>query len=284
MSQTNAVRFSCANFYVRMTTLDHDELKEILEPYRILFNTMVNHISLTNIIRITIDDNGYLLVPGAPCCYTLHKDPHGPCSKGLFVLPPGTQPQIADAYVKQYYYDFAMETMFSPISARLQKIGARVNSLAVVVDPIIVLHFAGDEPQDLVHYMFAVTSQYGEQYITNFTIEQYGFPEEYCWFMKMTRYMDLCTIDGNWKVAKDDVLDLTRDGMGGRNLDAGNRKMYRALRKACWELDWDGLDALDRDERMAVVKKKAGEIFGAVAKELQEQGALVEDKDEHGGE
>jgi hypothetical protein len=66
---------------------------------------------------------------------------------------------------------------------------ARVDELNVTVEPIAAFHYADYAAKVRSHSFCLITSACGEQFVADFTIEQFGFGSEMV-FMRRMEYQD----------------------------------------------------------------------------------------------
>jgi hypothetical protein len=57
------------------------------------------------------------------------------------------------------------------------------------------------------HFVFCITSVRGEQFIADFTIEQFGYHGT-DWFTKQTEYFE-SRVDRDWRIDSEDRMDQT---------------------------------------------------------------------------
>jgi hypothetical protein len=88
--------------------------------------------------------------------------------------------------------------------------------LTEMSNPRIVFHWADQKPDPKVRYSaFFITTRSGEQFIADFTIEQFGF-EPGMWFMKRENYAKECTLDEPVSKPSEEELDEAWKGMSIR--------------------------------------------------------------------
>ena len=240
------------------STSEHErEIKAILEVYGTILWAYTDYNLLNTVSHITAQPHAQ------PPLYTLHKDPIKTWSAGASSLPPDTPPEQQRACLISNLCDFGLEITLRPISAQLQKLGARADWLLVSAAPRMLLHFDDKDPEICRHSVLAVTSKGGEQYIADFTVEQFGYPEEY-WFMKKADYMEQCTRDGHWRLAGDDDLKAADQGAEDELEGDISTRLDNKVRETCRGLDWEKLEKLGRVERIEVVQRTARECFASI--------------------
>ncbi|KAF2634407.1 hypothetical protein P280DRAFT_524135 [Massarina eburnea CBS 473.64] len=150
---------------------------------------------------------------------------------------------------------------------RLQSMGARIDWLLVSPYPLVTFRFFGDKVQNCKHSVFGITSQNAEQYIADFTIEQFGYNGETRWFLSLAEYMESISGDGKWHLANDE--DLESHGAGTGTETGGQMESWReVLMQFAYGLDWEKLNGMCREDRLNCVEKQAREVFDGVAKEI----------------
>jgi hypothetical protein len=72
-------------------------------------------------------------------------------------------------------------------------VNAKIEWFAVDAKPLLLFHWYGSPLQLKVrHSVFRITTKLGEEYIADFTIEQFGYPSA-MWFMGKQEYVEKCT-------------------------------------------------------------------------------------------
>ncbi|KAF1950597.1 hypothetical protein CC80DRAFT_554146 [Byssothecium circinans] len=245
------------------TSNELETVKEIVQAYHQIFKIWTTQYqSLEPIQSITStvptdNDND------SPTTHTLHRAPHSASTNlrsiGATAVPLDTSPQVTQAYLNRDNCDFALDTFLCPLREKLQSIGARVNSLLVTPFPLLRLHFSGEAISYSPHSVFGITDRLSEQYIADFTIEQYGFEGSAHWFMKEEEYLEVFTEDGRWRIAEDeDVED------GGLHRAEGLERWKGVIRRVCCGLDWGRIEGLEGEERWGFVGEEVRRAFDEV--------------------
>jgi hypothetical protein len=269
MAQSNDPKLSKhSGSHFEPLPLIYDEIKAVLDVYNIIFHTFTLYQPLASVSDIKTTQPSPSTM--SPTVYTLHKDAYRRFSRGISSLPPRTSEVVIKAYLKKDLCDFALETMLRPICTRLRTVGARVDWLIVSPAPQLLLHFEDEKVETPAHSVLSVTCRNGEQYIADFTIEQFGYPSA-AWFMAQNDYLEGCTTDGMWELAGDEVLgDLGVDLRTEVESQSTSKKWHAAVREVCYALNWDGIDILEKEERMDVVRRRAEEVFLVIVDEYGE--------------
>ena len=153
--------------------------------------------------------------------------------------------------------DFALDTMFKPIREKLRTIGARADWLNVDIAPKFLLTFAGEKVEKFAHLVMDVTTSCGNQYIVDFTLEQFGY-DRGDWLMPERVYLEQCTTDGCWELASAEDQDVVafEERTGNKY-----REWRERITEFCYALNWAELDRMSPDARIAMVRKRAMEAF-----------------------
>ncbi|KAF2819205.1 hypothetical protein CC86DRAFT_432269 [Ophiobolus disseminans] len=161
-----------------LPTTEFAHLKSFLAPLHKIYTLITTTTAMPRTTHITITlptTNPYPI-------YTLHTNFGGPWMRGAAAFPRDTPRDLQLAISK---LDCCDESF----------IHARVDWLIVTVTPQILLHYSQNPAALHVHSVILVTSASGNQYIADFSIEQFGFDTE-MWFMPRVQYEQRVT-DGS---------------------------------------------------------------------------------------
>ncbi|KAF2250068.1 hypothetical protein BU26DRAFT_563949 [Trematosphaeria pertusa] len=249
---------------------DYVDLENVLEVYWHVFDVVVQCQELDPLIDV--EERKPCPCSNEPMVYILKKGQDHLddvlCPVGLAALDgcasirrsfkPKVWQRLERAYLMWNQCDFALDTMFKPIREKLRTIGARADWLSVDIAPKFLLNFAGDRIEKLAHSVMAVTTSCGNQYIVDFTIEQFGYD---CgeWLMPEQVYLEQYTTDGCWRLASAEDQDVV--AFEERTGDE-DREWRELITEFCYALDWAELDGMSPDARIAVVQKLARGAFG----------------------
>lgn len=146
--------------------------------------------------------------------------------------------------------DLGVLAFLPHVTDSLRKFGARVGWLVVHAKPRILIHYSSEHLGEPIHSVFGITSSRGEQFIADFTIEQFGYEAD-CWFSRKSDYLHHCTQDGKFRLAADDeVAEL-------EEVTASNTHMSSVVEtaKTVYEqLNWKTYEDLPLQERKSWVE------------------------------
>jgi hypothetical protein len=243
-------------------------MEAILEVYATIFRTFTFNQLLPSVSHIANPVTVASSPTTSSIVCTLHKDPAHRFSLGHSCLPANAPSIVQDAYLNLDLCDFALEAMIWPISARLRTVGARVDWLLVTPAPLLFIHFHGEKVERATHSVMSITSENGEQYIVDFTVQQFGYPAG-CWIMDREDYLEACTADKSWQLAEEEDFGVEGVDTGVEGGEGGTMAKWRsAVRNMCLELDWYELDGLERKERIEIVRARAEDSFAAIGGEM----------------
>jgi hypothetical protein len=103
-----------------------------------------------------------------------------------------------------------------------------------------------------VHSVFGITGASGKRYIVDFTIEQFGYDAEKHWFLSESAYLTRCTMDGV-------TLPVSRAHC--KEGEGKDPKRQAFIGKFAGALDWDGVLAKGRVERLRIIRRSARVYF-----------------------
>jgi hypothetical protein len=163
-------------------------IKAILEPYWHMFSFVLEHEKRP----IT-----YALVPwklskSVPTIY-IHHISESVDAIGAAAYSSWVSHQLRRSSQKYNHCDYSIRLFLHHLSSRLGDVKADIKWLAVYARPRILFHWHGYPLRLKVrHSVFSITTESGEEYIADFTIEQFGYPSS-MWFMKKKEYVARCT-------------------------------------------------------------------------------------------
>ncbi|KNG44083.1 hypothetical protein DDE82_002166 [Stemphylium lycopersici] len=126
----------------------------------------------------------------------LASDPHlgHPDTAGIDHYPPEIQARVRMGSLKYNHCDYSIQLFLIYLEPLLREVGAKVEWFAVGAKPMVLFHSLPRPAQLYIrHSVFIITTTRSEEFIADFTIEQFGFPDAW-WFMEKTAYLRLCTI------------------------------------------------------------------------------------------
>jgi hypothetical protein len=229
---------------------EYNEIKAKTEPYWHLFNFALDHEIRRPIVYLTttapILYNPAIIYQPSPAIVTEYansviEDGKWVTSAGALAYPPGTPTHIRRQSQKFNWCDNSIKIFLYYLLPLMQEIGAKIEWLTVTSNPRVVYHWFNCSPRpDIRHSVFLITSRTGEQYVADFTIEQFGFEEE-MWFTKREEYMDMCTLDIPMSQPTEKEVDLAREGLFNPEVGVGWVVMEVIGKGSFWmweRLDW----------------------------------------------
>lgn len=233
---------------------DFYQIKAILEPFRQIFHVLLEDTQSARISRIEADTHTRSTRDGATT-YIVYEE-RRPRSrprwaKGREIFPPGTPAELQTAIMKQDTCYVSVLSFLPHITDALQKIRARVDWLCGYVKPRILIHYSDmDLEKVAMHSVFGITSSGGEQYIADFTIEQFGHNDD-CWFTLKPDYLDRFVEDGDLRITTDAEMAVTEEDISN---DEFMSSIVATVKTICEQIDWKVYDKLPIQERQAGVE------------------------------
>jgi hypothetical protein len=226
----------------------------ILELYQIIFDVRCLTSSFSVVLKAT------KLPDTSTPTYRLAESTQKAIGTSAFPLPLITDPEdkrhaaaFQAAYPKLNTCDIACQSMIGPIADKLRETGAKVSWLLIKPRVKFLLRtaasYAHGKQGAAIHSILSITTASGEEYIADFTIEQFGHPKR-DWLMKKSKYMEKYAKNGFNVVAPKSHKD--EDGECEEPLE---RRLE--LEVFCCELDWDVLKELNREGRLRKVAEWA---------------------------
>jgi hypothetical protein len=225
--------------------VEYDEIKAILEPYWHLFNFALEYEQRRRILYLTTTRH---FIHG-PSIITQHLDPtiedgRYIVSAGALAYPTGTPRTIRRQCNKYNFCDTSIHIFLTYLLPALQMIGAKIEWHTVISNPRIVFHYSTSKPRPKVrHSVFLITSKTGQQFIADFTIEQFGFKPQ-MWFMKKESYVRKCTLDEPVSKPSVEELEQARHGVFNKITRVGWLVRYVCENGELWM--WERLDSKSR--------------------------------------
>jgi hypothetical protein len=176
--------------------VEYEEIKAILELYWHLFNFALEYERKRCILYLTTTRHFIY----SPSVITQHLDSTVENGRyiaraGALAYPTGTPETIRRQSDKYDQCDTSIRVFLIYLLPALKMIGAKIEWHTVISNPKVVFHYSTFKPEPKVRYsVFLITSKTGQQFIADFTIEQFGFKPR-MWFMKKEDYVRKCTLD-----------------------------------------------------------------------------------------
>ncbi|CAI9625477.1 unnamed protein product [Alternaria burnsii] len=108
--------------------------------------------------------------------------------------------------------DFSIRVFLYMLEPFLSRVNARITWLSVVAKPYWVIYWKHYRPYSEVrHSVFNIETRSGDEYIADFTIEQFGYSSE-CWLMRKSEYEKQCTMGIRMRQPRSEEVDEARRG------------------------------------------------------------------------
>ncbi|KAF1915657.1 hypothetical protein BDU57DRAFT_279491 [Ampelomyces quisqualis] len=231
-------------------------IQALLAPFNTLFNTLVSSLRHPLITHIDLT----LPVHDSPLpypIYTFHAAPLA-FARGAAAFPAATPAALQRALQKLDLCDVSVHMMRGHAQRVLDGVGARVSWVVVCGVPRFLVRYGFEEAGLSFHSVCLVSTAGGEEFVADFTLEQFGYPQDR-WFMRWDEYRDgMCEDEG--KVADQEWVDFTEKLSQGENLYV----LRQALNEACKCVGDEVFRGLEEGEREGYVKKcalKAVEVW-----------------------
>ncbi|CAA9964566.1 hypothetical protein PTMSG1_07925 [Pyrenophora teres f. maculata] len=166
--------------------MEANEILLTIDPYWHMFNFVLEHQPRRE-TNLTIQRT-----PQLPWIVT--KSYSQPGTRAFYHFPHINMWTLPDPYWRLASYkfmhcDYSIILFLMYLERALARYGATVKWLTVKTRPYVLFHRQYERPDaDVRHSVFEITARSGNQYIADFTIEQFGYPG-YMWFMNKTVYM-----------------------------------------------------------------------------------------------
>jgi hypothetical protein len=201
---------------------EYDEIKAIVEPYWALFNTALEHEQKPRIHHLTTSHQSTIspIIVITKHSLTINGRLHE--ESGDLAYPAGTSKYLQRQISKFNKCDFSIQVFLQYLSPLLGKIGAEIEWFTVFSNPRVVFHWVNRIPDPRVrHSVFLITARSGEQFVADFTVEQFGFEPE-MWFMKREEYVRTCVLDKPGSEPFEEEVERARRGLFDRRERVGN--------------------------------------------------------------
>jgi hypothetical protein len=240
---------------------DFTLIKSTVAPFRAIMDATFANWEFKRISRIDATE----APPNSPYAgltvYTIHvhseqgTEPH--FEKGAAGFPPEISTELRRSVFKLEACDLAVNTFLPRVADALQPLGARVEWLEVRAHPRIMIRYP-DQPLDSpIHSVFCITAKTGEQFVADFTVEQFGY-DDTCWFMNKDEYLAVCTTNGQCRVATDSQIASVAQDHADNSYENG---LTETLRAVCDNLGWSTFGNIPTDQRIAWVRSRVVELL-----------------------
>lgn len=240
-------------------TTDHEQSKAIVEPYRHVFKSVLENIKHECVAYTTTDTTTN------PATIILHADQEntwGLTAKGRAAFSPETPYELQSSIMNFSFCDMSSFCFLPWITEALRPMRAFAECLLICpVRPEHILCYANGPSGSAFgrHSVFVITTASREQYIADFTLEQYGLPAE-SWFLEKSEYMQRFT-EGVWCIASEEDLDETDEMIASQ---PGEQHIRNCINAVCEEVNLPVYRSLPVDERMPWVEALTKEIMERV--------------------
>jgi hypothetical protein len=224
----------------------------VLIPFRQLWNTVILTSHAETIKRIKFNVGaGAALGYQVFTLYTNGLYPH--CARGPAAFPADTHPALQLSILKINTCDLAVHSLLPYLTIALQKLRACADWLVVDASPKCMFHYFPEQVQQGLHSVFIITSATGNQYIADFTLEQFGFDAN-MWFMKKNDYYDQVTDKEYWRLADQACVDEVEGSIAG---DSDMLSMLLAVQEVAGYVNKAEYTALTEGNQEAWLENKA---------------------------
>ena len=192
---------------------EFEEVQAIIAPYWHIFNLVLEYEPR---LRVHLDINPSPGL-GKPIviCESEYPPIHGRLIQayGPAVHDPWISPDMRRGSNKFNHCDFSIRVFLYVLEPLLSRVNARITWLAVVAKPYWVIFWKDyqPDPQVLRHSVFNIETRSGDEYIADFTIEQFGYSSE-CWLMRKSEYEKQCTMGIRMRQPRSEEVDEARRG------------------------------------------------------------------------
>jgi len=243
---------------------EYDQIKRVIEPFRQIFMTILENAENDCVSHFTIDRTYN------PAVITLHPadgNNFSVSAKGRAAFPLSIPYDMQTAILKFNQCDLSVLSLLCWIRDALRPTGATVDWLMIVsVRPLSILHYSDEEPvtRNGRHSVLAITTASGEQYIADFTIEQFGYPAE-LWFLQKADYFTRFVEAGaSWRVASAEDMDDAHCDIAECDIQQPIRTCIDAV---CKEINWLSYYKLSAEERIPWLEARIRETVGRLEAE-----------------
>lgn len=180
-------------------------------------------------------------------------------ASGAAAYPQWVSHQLRRSSHKYNHCDYSIRLFLGLFLRRLGEVNAKIEWFAVDAKPLILFHWCYYPLQLKVrHSVFSITTKSGEEYIADFTIEQFGYPSA-MWFMEKKEYVAKCTTGQEMLQPCEEEI---ASAMRGEIEMTGKAEVVREL---CGRSDFRRWGQWDEDRRIAWLE-------GLVQKGLEKRG------------
>ncbi|KAF2854221.1 hypothetical protein T440DRAFT_270700 [Plenodomus tracheiphilus IPT5] len=212
-----------------------EALRRYLKPFHTACDEICNRLPAPK-VHCIIRDEVLGSLQDKPPSYTMYLD-HTALGEldAETSMPHDTHISIRNAIPKLNMCDYAVLVFLPYLTDVPRKINARVDWLFIEFQPLFNLCLEGCElPKSPKHSIFSITTSGGEQFIADFTIEQFGYHGRY-WITPKAEYLEQYTTNGAYHIATDDDKEIIQDFV---NIDRVGNMFQHATYLVCSAFDW----------------------------------------------
>ena len=249
-TQDILVRETSPGFIQQQAVSDEfDQVKAIVKPFHDMYGAILDNTYFQTITRIVADQVQALSSGTISETYTVYNDKsiwvEPESAKGRAAFPPDTSVGMQTSIMKLDSCDTTVAMFLPHLSDNLREIGARVDWVVVDAIPYKIFHYEHEDPTDPQHSVFSITTCSGNQFIADFTIEQFGYDAE-CWFSRKSAYLELYTEPGSCRLISEDEVAMIESVVAE---DVSLDTSKSGVRTLCISMDWETYRRLPSDER-----------------------------------
>ena len=239
---------------------DFKSIKTLIAPFREILNVTLDECVLKRIYHITRTvGSPESPFPGLAIyeLHTLSADGGFERVKGNEAFPANTSLQLQAAARELNSCDITFHAFLYRLSELLRRIGARVDWYILRATPLFGMQYDTAKFEAPVHSVFCITSASGSEFIADFTIEQFGYGEEY-WFMDKYHYLLECTKDTKyWVLGEQDTAEAREARMEYESAV----QLVTALRSVYDAINWMQVRRIPADDQLEWVRTHACEAL-----------------------
>lgn len=229
---------------------DCAEIMAILEPYWHIFNFVLEHEQRPK-IRALIPWRTSTSSPPV----LIHFLEGLVEASGAAAYPYWVSHQLRRSSHKYNHCDYSIRLFLGHFLRCLREVNAKIEWFAVDAKPLILFHWYGNPLQLKVrHSVFSITTKSGEEYIADFTIEQFGYPSA-MWFMEKKEYVEKCTTGQEMMQPCEEEIASAMQG------EIEMTCKVEVVRELCRRLDFRRWRRWDKDSRVEWLEQRVQEAL-----------------------
>ncbi|EUC47598.1 hypothetical protein COCMIDRAFT_89564 [Bipolaris oryzae ATCC 44560] len=231
-------------------SVDCAEIMAILEPCWHIFNFVLEH-ELRPKIQALIPWRTPRSSP--PVLVHILEGPVE--ASGAAAYPCWVSHQLRRSSHKYNHCDYSIRLFLGHFLRCLGEVNAKIEWFAVDAKPLLLFHWYSNPLQLKVrHSVFSITTRSGEEYIADFTIEQFGYPST-MWFMEKKEYVENCTTGQKMRQPCEDEVASAMKG------EIEMTRKVEVVRELCRELDFRRWRRWDENARVTWLEERVQEAL-----------------------